>query len=148
MGAKEMSSLTSKIEYVIMALITILMILLVISGCAAKQQLLPKYIECPVPISAKWKRPPEGTLQYIKLRQQPKCTGKGTCIVLKEDWDNMMLNLRQTEHARQAMLDQFEALTNPYKKNPLDQFETPKLQEEQSPIDLDLSKIPEIWINE
>lgn len=112
-------------------------------GCAAREMPSP-YVQCKIPVPAKWKRPPEGTLQYVKPRKEPKCNPTGTCFVLKSDLDLMNVNLRRSEHARQALVDLFEALTNPYKKNPLSEFPAERIEDPDSPIELDLSKIPEI----
>ena len=92
-----------------------LLIVLFFSSCAYKNNVLPPYIQCNVPVSAKWKRPPEGTLQYLRLKSEPKCNPSGNCYILRSDWNRMVLNLKRTEFARQSLVDQFEALTNPYK---------------------------------
>ncbi len=98
---------------------------ILLNSCAEKKF----YTVCPVAVPNAWKRPPAGGLQYRQIKDGIyACTKNGVCRFTKSDFKILAENMQKCEHARQGLVDLYDALSGPqlrdefgqiYKKDPV-----------------------------
>lgn len=89
----------------------LLCITILLSSCAQKQF----YTVCPVSVPNAWKKAPDGSMQYRRMKNGIYACNKATmvCAVTKSDFKTIAENMQKCEHARQGLVDMFDAIDDP-----------------------------------
>lgn len=91
--------------------ISLMFTTILLSDCAQKQF----YTVCPVSVPNAWKKAPDGGLQYRRLKNGIYACNKTTmvCAVTVSDFKIVAENMQKCEHARQGLVDLFDAIDDP-----------------------------------